>query len=70
MKDIEKLKHAIKDIERELSTRGILGINAAATGLYGEDGHVGDDDEHIVGMMWIEEEGTGRCWNIRLQLDD
>jgi len=73
MNDIEKLKHIIAHIEEALDTMGHEGKLSVAAGSYGDDGHVGDDDEDVVGMLWIEEklsDTESRCWNVRVKLDD
>jgi hypothetical protein len=73
MTDKEKLQYIISHIEEALDdTRDDKELRIVA-GLYGDDGHVGDDDEDIVGMLWIEEklsDTESRCWNVRVKLDD
>jgi hypothetical protein len=69
MSNIKVLKAIISSLETGLDLYGIDEVGRYTAGLYGEDGHVGDDDEDVTGMMWIEEEDTGRTWNIRVQLD-
>lgn len=73
MNDKQKLQEFLGYIMNELNTKRSDGIEIAIAGLYGDDGHVGDDDEDVVGMMWIEEIVPGaenRCWNVRVKLDD
>ena len=73
MNDIEKLKHIIEHIEEALDTMGHEGKLRVASGSYGDDGHVGDDDRDVVGMLWIEEQLSdteSRTWNVRVKLDD
>lgn len=70
MSDITKLKAIIESIEVGLDIGGIDGVGYYTSGTYGDDGHVGDDDEDVTGMLWIEEAETGRTWNIRVQLDN
>ncbi len=72
MKDIEKLKAIIGWMENELNADGIDEPQIVAAGPYGEQGHVGDDDEDVVGMLYLDEElsdGTIRTWNVRVTLD-
>jgi hypothetical protein len=73
MTDKEKLQYICGQIEEALDTMGHEGKLSVASGLYGEDGHVGDDDRDVVGMLWIEEklsDTESRCWNVRVKLDD
>ena len=73
MSDKKKLQEFLGYLEGELNAREPDGIDLVAAGLYGDDGHVGDDDEDIVGMIWIEEklsDTESRVWNVRVKLDD
>ena len=73
MNDIEKLKHIIDRIEDALDDMGHEGRLLMTAGMYGDEGHVGDDDRDVVGMLWIEEQLSdteSRTWNVRVKLDD